>query len=444
MEIIFTLLSCLISVIDYTILRRIALIAAKIFTMPGRVNMLNISRRTEAGGSYRNIQRVYTSPFDWLKIHWFFIHHHFFNKEGVIIMAGDEVVVSKSGKSTYGIGKFFSSVFKVSIPSVSFQVLSLISVNDEKSYPVYIRQMMKPLQEEASGTVKKSPEKGDKKEKRGRGRPKGSKNKNRKNVELSPGLIFLKEMIDSVLKTVGTDISLIYFVYDGASGNNKGVRAVLRCGMEIVGKLKYNSALYFPYKGEYSGRGPRRKYGDKIDYDNIPSEYLKKSEIEDGIRSDFYQMEMLHKLFACRLNILIIVKTNLITDKKGHIVLFSTDLNLSWDKIYKYYSLRFQIEFNFRDAKQFWGLEDFMNIKEQTVLNAANISMLMVNISHALRKISEFSGMSILDLKTWFRAGKYVRETLKLLPESPDPVFIRSVIDRMAALGRINQVKEPV
>ena len=26
------------------------------------------------------------------------------------------------------------------------------------------------------------------------------------------------------------------------------------------------------------------------------------------------------------------------------------------------FDIRFQIEFNFRDAKQFWGLEDFMNL----------------------------------------------------------------------------------
>jgi len=37
-------------------------------------------------------------------------------------------------------------------------------------------------------------------------------------------------------------------------------------------------------------------------------------------------------------------------------------------------SLRFQIEFNFRDAKQFWGLEDFMNIKERQLTNACGTS----------------------------------------------------------------------
>ena len=448
MEIIFPLLSCLLSVTDYTTVRHFAVIADAIMAMPGRVNMLNISRWAGPGGSYRNIQRIYMTPFEWLKIHWFFIRHHFINKNGDIVIAGDEVVVSKSGKSTHGIGRFFSSLVGKPISSLSFQVLSLISVDDRKSYPICLEQMTKPLKEEEPESGKKSSRAGKKSSKKSKnkkkGRPKGSKNRNPQDVELSPGLVFLKTMIDSLLKMIGSDITVIYFVYDGALGNNKAVQAIKSLGLKLISKIRYDSALYFPYEGPYSGRGRPKKYGEKIDYDNIPDKYLKNSIIEDGIRTDYYQMEMLHKKFTDILNIVIIVKTDINTGKKAHAILFTTDTDLSWEKICDYYSLRFQIEFNFRDAKQFWGLEDFMNIREQAVINAANISILMVNISHEIKKLPDFSGMSILDIKTWFRAGKYVRETLKLLPELPEPVFIKSLINRIAALGRINRVKEPV
>jgi putative transposase len=50
----------------------------------------------------------------------------------------------------------------------------------------------------------------------------------------------------------------------------------------------------------------------------------------------------------------------------------------------EYYQLRFQIEFNFRDAKQYWGLEDFMNISRNAVYNVANLAIFMINISFAL------------------------------------------------------------
>ena len=85
-----------------------------------------------------------------------------------------------------------------------------------------------------------------------------------------------------------------------------------------------------------------------------------------------------------------------------------------------YYALRFQIEFNFRDAKQYWGLEDFMNINKTPVNNAANLSMFMVNVSAKLLAPLrlEHAECSVLDLKARYRGMKYFRETLKILPQN--------------------------
>jgi hypothetical protein len=81
-----------------------------------------------------------------------------------------------------------------------------------------------------------------------------------------------------------------------------------------------------------------------------------------------------------------------------------------------YYRLRFQLEFNFRDAKQYWGLEDLMNVNPRPVYNGANLAMFMVNVSHALMRPmrAQCSAFSVNDLKAWFRGQKYVVETLKL------------------------------
>ena len=73
--------------------------------------------------------------------------------------------------------------------------------------------------------------------------------------------------------------------------------------------------------------------------------------IEDDIETRIYQMTMLHKEFAQPLNVVIIVKTRLETRSRTHVVLFSSDLDLPFDLLIDYYALRFQIEFNFRDAK---------------------------------------------------------------------------------------------
>jgi len=156
-------------------------------------------------------------------------------------------------------------------------------------------------------------------------------------------------------------------------------------------------------------------------------------------------MQVWHKKFAHLLNVVVIVKTNLKTHKVAHVVLFSSDLELSYELVIDYYRLRFQIEFNFRDAKQHWGLEDFMVVNETPVYNSANLAMFMVNVSQALMRPmqAQWPELSVNDLKTWFRSRKYVVETLKLLPEMPEAIFIDEAIAQVAQLGRINQAGNP-
>jgi putative transposase len=248
----------------------------------------------------------------------------------------------------------------------------------------------------------------------------------------------LQTAIKTLLALIGTDLTVAYFVYDGALGHNAGRKLVGQCGLHLISKLRHDSALYFPYEGPYAGRGRRKQYGSRVNYAKLPEQYRKSSVIEDNIRTDTYQMTVRHKKFADPLNVVILIKTNLKTHKSAHVVLFSSDLTLAWDTLVDYYSLRFQIEFNFRDAKQFWGLDDFMSIKELPAVNAANLAFFMVNVSHLLRQQSAFAGMSVLDIKAWFRAGKYVRETLKCLPQPPEPILIDAIIAQVASLGRIN------
>jgi putative transposase len=147
----------------------------------------------------------------------------------------------------------------------------------------------------------------------------------------------------------------------------------------------------------------------------------------------------LHQDFPDPLNIVVLVKTHHRTGKHAHAVLFSTDLSLSAAQLVDYYSLRFQIEFNFRDAKQFWGLEDFMNVSEQAVTNAANLAFLMVNLSAVLLKPyrQQHPDFSVLDLKSHFRARRYLLETIKLLPISPDDDLISRLWHRFIRLGGI-------
>ena len=113
-----------------------------------------------------------------------------------------------------------------------------------------------------------------------------------------------------------------------------------------------------------------------------------------------------------------------------------TDLTLEYDKIIEYYGLRFQIEFNFRDAKQHWGLEDFMVTQQVKVNNSAQISMFMVNLSQSI--MMSHGERSVIDLKAHFHGLRYTKEALKILQKNGIHIKISSFLEKITALGRIH------
>jgi putative transposase len=310
----------------------------------------------------------------------------------------------------------------------------LLDVESRKAYPLLIEQLVREeVKNSAPKTVQK-PSSGGKV-----GRPKGRKNKNRTAVELSPFLIQLQGMIQQALGWIGEHLSVTYFVYDGALGNVAGLSMVKQTGLHLISKLRHDSALYFPYTGEYSGRGRRKKYGDRITLDTLTDKHLRSKTVEKNSQTCVYQVQAWHKNFPDQLNVVFIVKTHLKTGATAKVILFTDDSNLTADRLIDYYRLRFQIEFNFRDAKQHWGLEDFMNIKATQVGNFANFSLFMVTFSQLLLpQIEALKPDSMLDLKTVFRARKITHRIIKSLGITPNDILTDDKIFQAAELGRIH------
>ena len=326
-------LACLSSVIDSTKLRQLTIISAAMLCMTGRITMLSISRWAGSGGSYRTIQRFFTTSIAWDKLHWAMVKKKI-KKASVILLAGDATTVTKSGKHTHGVGKLFSSIYSKVVGSIAFQCISIIDVDTRKSFPIMAEQILPKVKEEAQDTKPKP------KPKRAVGRPKGSKNKNKADVKLNAEMAQLKIMLTNVKALISDVVKPVYFLYDGAFGNNAAAQLVIQSGLQLVSKLKNNSALYLPYNGIYSGKGAPRKYGNRIDFREIPESFLMNESTEDNILTRYFQLQVLSKSFACPLNIVVIYKKNNLTDKVAHVILFSTDINLSWDKIVDYYGVR--------------------------------------------------------------------------------------------------------
>jgi putative transposase len=440
---ILALLQNIASVVSATILQQMSHVIYGMLISNGRITMLEISRWTESGGSYRTIQRLYHKPLLWLQIQWIFFTSQVQKSEHEYILAGDEVVFGKAGAETYGIGRFFSSLQNRVIRALSFFVFSVIDVKERRSYPIQAVQMVK---EKEAQQKKETAKKSGADKKRPLGRPKGSKNKKNEKPSLSAELLRIQPVLQAFLVIVKGVLAVRYLVMDGHFGNYPSAWMVLQTGLQFVSKLRQDAAVYEPFTGKYCGTGRPSKYGDKVNVREMKKKYLKSDQKENGIRTQIYQVMLLNKEFAFPINVVVILKTNISTHKQAHIILFSTDLELSYEKLFDYYTLRFQIEFNFRDAKQYWGLDDFMNVKQQAVTNAANLSFFMVNFSSVLlRRFRESNPeFGILDLKSYYRGCRYVSETIKLLPQRPDGILLTEIFEHIARLGMVHPVFHPV
>ena len=245
-----------------------------------------------------------------------------------------------------------------SVSGLSFFALSLISVNERHSFPIRVEQTI--LTDEEKERVRQSKQRNRKdlgnkhkhqgkgshiekkanKQKNKGGRPKGSKNKNKTEVELNPELLRIKGWIKALLKQLGSLLPVTYLLLDGHFGNNKALQMTRQLNLHLISKLRYDSALYLPYKNPEPDKKCRKKYGYKLKNDRIPITYLKNSKAEKGYETNIYQMELLHKEFSQPLNVVIIVKTNLKNLATSHVILFSSDLDLAHDLLIDYYSLR--------------------------------------------------------------------------------------------------------
>lgn len=425
---------------EFTLVNQLSKIISGVYSISnGGVTQKNISRQTvDMGMGYRSVQRFFGQQINWSLMYLSILTYVFPNyRDRVFLLALDEVVEKKSGKQTHLVGRFYSSIVGKAIRSVCFHACSLVEVESGKSMVLSYEQREAPAKSvsKKQGSKKNKGNQGSskKRKKKGRGRkvgrPPGSKNKlqTKEHTGLSRSFERLVELVLPLLSGIG--IIPAYVVADGAYASKTYILILLglKQPIDLISKLRVNSALYVPYqptKEDKKRRGRKRKYGAKIDYEQLsPSSdyYVTTIEREEHpqVKIELYQIsEVWTKFLPCKINVVILKAINTESGKVGRRVLFSTDLSLSAKLMVQYYALRFKIEFNFRDAKQYFGLADFRAYKERQVNNSVGLAFFLVNFSEIIRKkvTEEFQlqAVSILDVKALFNAEKHYDRLLKL------------------------------
>ena len=336
----------------------------------GNVNFTNLSRYSNK--CEKTYRRHFKKPFPFVEFNSRLI------KEAIPeghkkILAIDCSFIPKSGKKTYGKDYFFNGVSGRAEKGLELSVISVIDVDSNIGYSLSVKQTPSQTEINKKSTTKilveSSPtnysqnnsskknksnksnkSKGKKKKNGNKSKQKALKHKNNE-VELSRIDIYL-ESLKEINNNLPPDIN--YLVADGYYSKEKFVTGVSKLNLNQIGKLRHDANMRYLYTGSQNKLGAKRKYDGKVKLTELQKLTFVK---ELAPKIYLYTAVVNHVTLKRNIRIAYIIdRRDTQTTKTA--LLFSTDTELDAEEIYYYYKARFQIEFIFRDAKQFTGLTD--------------------------------------------------------------------------------------
>ena len=286
----------------------------------GRATFVNLSRYSQI--NERTYRRQYQRSFNFIQFNQKLIEQAI-KSESEVILAVDCSFIPKSGKRTYGIDYFYNGSASRAEKGLEVSAMAVVDVNQKQGYSLSVQQ----TPPNASFSKKE-------------------KDNQAETTRIHHYLAQLKATVPYLPN------SLRYVVSDGFYSKIKWVEGVTNLKLEAIGKLRRDANLRYPNREEYSGRGRPRKYGKKVDLTDYSSFKLV-TQLSNGI--DLYTAVVWSISLKRQIRSVYLLNNSA---SSSYAVLFCTHLELDAYSIYLYYKSRFQIEFLFRDSKQFTGLAD--------------------------------------------------------------------------------------
>ena len=158
---------------------------------------------------------------------------------------------------------------------------------------------------------------------------------------------------------------------------------MINAGLHVITKMRKDANLKYLFKGKQKeGKGRKRKHAEKVDLKN-PDRRRWDIVFEN---KDNYCLSAEVFCVTLKRNVRIIYLFH--KKAKSYEVFLSTDIDLSADKIEKYYRSRYQIEFLFRDGKQHSGLEECQARDAKKINFHINLSLTNIGIAKAVHYLS--------------------------------------------------------
>ena len=323
--------------------------------IPRKINFTQMGRYSDS--SEQRFRQLYEREFDWMEFNtslmWRFFGHGL--RKAIAV---DASYISKAGKKTPYIGKFWSGCASAVKRGLEILGIGIIDVDARNC------MMLRAEQTPDSETLKN---KGDE--------------------------YYLVDWYLDVLRKHRDRLIAItpYVVADAWFSKANFVNELCKMNFHLISRLRDDASLWYSHDGTRTGkRGRPRVKGEKIDFENLDLSRCEELDVNEG---KAYVIKAYSK--NMKRNIKIVVHY---PQAGGRKIYFSTDIDMEGKDIIEFYRTRFQIEFCFRDSKQFTGLNHCQARDLKKLDFAFNVSLASVNVAKIIRK-EEYPTLSIGLLK---------------------------------------------
>ena len=334
--------------------------------MRGRYNFLNMARYGEySEQSYRN---NFEQNFDFMQFNVELIKQSCSSHR---IIAFDPSYIPKSGKHTDHLGWFWSGTSGKALKGLEISGLAVVDIENNTA------MSLEAIQTPSSKELKEQ------------------------------GMTLVDHYAKIIVERSATLVMLSsYLTVDGYFAKQGFVETIANeTGLHIISKMRGDANLQYLYHGEQSEqRGRPKKYEGKVDIKNIDKRRIRLCHEDE--HSKVYCSILWSTGLKREIKVAYVEywKDEVYTGQ--YAVLFSTDLNLAGSLIYQYYKGRFQIEFLYRDAKQYCGLNHCQARSENKLHFHFNVSLATVSLAKAAHylpiKKHQRESFSMSDLTTLY------------------------------------------
>jgi hypothetical protein len=321
---------------------------ATILALRGRVTCRNLSRYCEY--SERTIARQFRASFEWSDFHQR-VMTAALDPRSDLISAQDASFIPKSGKQTFGLGHFFNGCANGAERGLEISTLAVVDGTRRCAFTLAVAQT-----------------------------PPGADEATSQPAEEEPRIDFYKQQLRDQRQRLPPGVK--YHCVDGYFAKKKYLDEVVALKLHPITKLRHDANCLFLHTGPHpQRRGPRRKYDGKVNFQDL-RRFEDLGTLEERDHVHLYTALVWHVSLKRKLRVVVLVNRK-DPHKPRSIVLASSDVELNGRKLVEFYVARFQIEFLFRDSKQFTGLADCQARAQAALEFHFNAALATLNLARA-------------------------------------------------------------